>query len=377
MARIRLGLDLRLFGAYHSGLGRYAKELLDALVSHGHDLDIVVFVNANYADKQKLSSLGLEVIEAPYRPYSYEEQLYFPLQLSRAKLDLVHFLHFNVPLLYRAPYVVTIHDLIMHHFPWRVASQRSLPIFGLKHLGYRLSVRLAVSRAAAVIAVSHYTAEDILTYYPKVAPRLRVITEPTPMLDIGLSDNDNWNELAYNIRSPYILVVGNFYPHKNLQALLKAWRRLYPLFKRQLVIIGRPDAFAERLRSMAESLGLVNESLESPVRFLGFIEDHKLRQLYKKAEFFLTPSLMEGVGLSGLEALAVGTPVVSSPNGALPETYGRLARYIHVDNDEVMYRSLYRVLTEVQSLPRLGPYKSATTLQQVAAAFEECYRAVI
>ncbi|OGL87397.1 hypothetical protein A3I40_00140 [Candidatus Uhrbacteria bacterium RIFCSPLOWO2_02_FULL_48_12] len=374
MARIRLGLDLRLFGAYHSGLGRYAEELLNALVSYRHDLDIVVFVNANYANKQKLSSLGLEVREAPYRAYSWQEQWYFPRQLSGAKLDLMHFPHFNVPLMYRAPYVVTIHDLIMHHFPWRVASQRAWPVFWLKHLGYRLSVRQAVSRAAAVIAVSYYTAEDILTYYPKAAGRLRVITEPTPAFDVESSNNDNWNELAYNIKRPYILVVGNFYPHKNLQPLLRVWQRLYPLFKRQLVIVGRPDAFAEGLRALAKSLGLVSEDRESPVRFLGFIEDNELRQLYGQAEFFLTPSLMEGVGLPGLEALATGTPVVSSPNGALPETYGRLARYIGVDNDKVMYRALYKVLTEVQTLPRPRPYKSAMTLEQMAAALEDCYR---
>lgn len=370
--KIRLGLDLRLLGAQHSGLGRYAEELLAALLNYGRNLHIAAFVGADGAARQKLSASGVEIIEAPFRPYSLAEQLYFPRLLYRARLDLVHFPHFNVPLLYGGPYVVTIHDLIMHHFPWRVASQRALPVFWLKHLAYRFSVRRVISRARAVIAVSHYTAEDILTYYPKAYSRLRLIAEPTPALG-GVIADDKDIELAYNIKRPYILAVGNFYPHKNLQALLRAWQKLYPMFKRQLVIVGRLDAFANGLRSLAGSLGLINETQISPVRFLGFIEDNDLRQLYKNAEFYLVPSLLEGVGLPGLEALALGAPVVASANGALPETYGRLARYIPVDNAHVMYGALSKLLAETTARPRPMPYKSAMTLEQMAVALENCY----
>jgi glycosyltransferase involved in cell wall biosynthesis len=304
MARLRLGLDLRLYGAPHAGLGRYAEELLSALVRFGDDLEIVTFTRGDQATRAYLSGLGLEVIESPYRPYTWQEQWYLPRQLQRAHLDLVHFPHFNVPLRYRGAYVVTIHDLIMHHFPWRVASQRSASIFWAKYGIYRQAMRVVAARARAVIAVSHYTAEDLLTYYPRLRERLRIIPEPTPAFAAAPND-DKEKALAYNIRSPYILVVGSFYPHKNLRLLLRAWPRVYAVTKRQLVLAGRFDAFAERLMGEAKARALLSDAADSPVRFLGFVSDQDLIRLYQGADFYLNPSLLEGAGLPGLEAIAL------------------------------------------------------------------------
>src|SRR3989344_6094549 len=337
MAKFRLGIDLRLYGAEHSGLGRYSAEILDALLRYGHDLDIVGFVDSYSANKEKLAALGVAIIDAPYRPYSWQEQILLPSVIAKAKVDLVHFPHFNVPLTYGGPYVVTIHDLIMHHFPWRTTSQRVAPVFFMKHLAYRATVRRAINRARAVIAVSRYTAEDILTYYPQVAGRLKIILEPAPILGsqsdmkLGVSRDlkrsvpevvsgecrdDKDILLKYNIGRPYILIVGNLYPHKNTRTVKRVWQRLNPLAKRQLVIVGR------------------------------------------------------------LEALAMGTLVLSSPNGPLPEIYQNGATYIPVDNEEVMYRALYKIFNRQVNTTR-PEFKESYNLKDVATSLENCYYEVL
>ena len=182
--------------------------------------------------------------------------------------------------------------------------------------------------------------------------------------------------LKYNIGRPYILIVGNLYPHKNTRTVMRVWQRLYPLAKRQLVIVGRLDVFARRLYNEALTLGLVYDSGESPVRFLGFVGDHDLRQLYRMAEYYLNPSLLEGVGLTGLEALAMGTLVLSSPNGPLPEIYQNGATYIPVDNEEVMYRALYKIFNRQVNTTR-PEFKESYNLKDVATSLENCYYEVL
>ena len=407
---MRLGLDLRLYGSRQAGLGRYGEAVFNSLMEYGKSLEIVAFINTNYTDKNQFVGYGVETIDCPYRPYSWPEQLYFPAVLKKAGLDLVHFLHFNVPLYYSGPYVVTIHDLIMHHFPWRVTSRRSTAIFLLKHLAYRASMRIVVRRAKFVITVSQYTAEDILTFYPKLSARLRVIPEvatlfkyapvlargaesgfdspnniPKEIVSTGEVKHRSFNDfrsaadknilLSYNIRRPYVIMVGNFYPHKNISPVLKAWRRLYPIYGRQLVMIGKMDSFAARHYEEALRLGLMNQSTrDSAVSFLGAVSDEDLRALYKMAEYYLNTSLMEGVGLPCLEALECGTAVISSARGSLPETCGLGAVYIPVDNEEVIFSALKKIFKS-SSVKMQTNYKrqSSFTVKDMAALLQSVY----
>ena len=249
MAKIRLGLDVRLLGPRHSGLGRYNEEVLRALRDYCPEVEVVAFTDGSTASEKVVQELAVETHSLPYRPYSLAEQARLPAVLTAARLDLVHFPHFTVPVRYSGPYVVTIHDLILHHYPSRIASTRSAPFFWAKYATYRYVIRLALARARRVIAVSQFTAEDILTYYPRLQSRLVVVSEPVSSF-LKQSKPDKPAKLPYTIARPYVLVVGNFYPHKNIACLLRAWPEVYRKTGRQLVMVGRVDQFAARLQRL-------------------------------------------------------------------------------------------------------------------------------
>lgn len=370
MAALRLGLDARLLGAGRAGLGRYTEELLTALTRYGSNLEIVAFTDGSSESHAIVERFGIESHAAPYPPYSVAEQLKFPRMLSAARLDLVHFPHFNVPLGYREPYLVTIHDLILHYFPSRQASTRRALAYWIKYAAFRLAFRRVIVRAKRIIAVSNFTAEDLLTYYPWLCDRLRIVPEPIPSFT-KFSTPDKGEKLPYTVRSPYVLVVGNFYPHKNIRTLLEAWVSVHRETGCQLVLVGRDDTFAAELKRYTQAL--FTSADEGAVAWLGLVTDGQLTVLYRRAAYCLCPSLYEGVGLPGMEALALGTPTLSSPAAALPEIYGQSVTYVPIGRAQSLAAALILTLrsprprTETKLDERISSRRLALTLQSLYA----------
>ncbi len=360
MAKIRLGIDARLYGPEHSGIGRYTADLAAAIQQHlSQEIEIVAFTDGSESAERQLHKQGIRVIPAPFRVYSLAEQLWLPRILRSARCDLLHFPHYNVPLLAPTPYLVTIHDLLLHHFPSADASNLPQPLFWLKYLVYRFSMRRTLRRARAIIAVSNFTAKDIQQYYPRVASKVIVIPQADTTWNaenLELDDTDKNVSISYTNNQPFVLVVGNAYPHKNLSRLLEAWHALSnaPL----LLVVGRRDKFMVRLEKKAQTLNIMGR-----VKFLGFVPDSQLRQLYVQALFTICPSLFEGAGLPGLEALRLGGRVVSSRAASLPELYGEAATYIPVDSAAAMAQALAPILEHGLPPQRFQPPKRPASLE--------------
>lgn len=361
MAKLRLGLDLRLFGPKDAGLGRYSEEVLSALKHHASDIEVVAFVKNSSDGKTINQNFGVETTVAPFRFYSLAEQIKFPELIKKTKVDLMHFLHFNVPIFYRGLYVVTIHDLILHHFPSREATTLPSPVYWLKYLGYRFVFRRAVLGASQIIAVSQYTAEDLATFYPQTHNRINVISELSVFRSMR-PEADNNQKLFYNINKPYVLVVGNFYPHKNIKMLLKAWPEVYKQTKHQLILVGREDIFQRRLKNFTKDMSVL---------WLSSVSDNELFYLYKEAAACLNPSRYEGLGLPGLEALSLATSLISSSAAALPEAYDRQAIYIPIDNHVFMANAIIATIknnllkNKQKQSPEMDEEKIARAIKQV------------
>jgi len=276
-------------------------------------------------------------ILARYPWYSFSEQFWFPLLLLRFRLDLVHFPHFNVPFWYPKRFVVTIHDLILLRYPTLLNTTRSAFFYFIKFAAYRFVIACAIFRARHIIAVSHFTAQDILKHYPRARGKILVTYEAADPFCQFLSWQEEW--LIFNqlklldakqgempvkitraILKPYILYVGNAYPHKNLEAVLKA-SISFPAYR--FILVGKEDHFYARLKDMARKQGLKN------IIFTGFINDGVLNVLYRFAVCYVFPSLYEGFGLPPLEAMTRGLLVLSSNQGALPEILGEAVRYFN------------------------------------------------
>lgn len=328
-----IGIDARFFGPKAKGLGRYTQQLLSELAKLDRQNDYLVFLRAeDFADFQPPGPRFKKVL-ANYRWYSLGEQLLFPLALYRHKIDLMHFTHFNAPVLYARPYVITIHDLILRRFGTARGWFWGRARYWLKNLGYEAVIRIIVRRAKKIIAVSEYVKQDIIDSFGMAPEKIAVVYESGPAAtNYQPAAGDNRVLEKYQIKKPYLLYVGNAYPHKNLERLIESFKILQEKDQPdlQLVLVGGEDYFYRRLkRKNCDAAGVC---FGGGVIFTGFVPEADLGVLYNNAEVYVFPSLCEGFGLPPLEAMSYGLPVVASRATCLPEILGEAAHYFDATN---------------------------------------------
>lgn len=351
---MKIGIDARFYGPVGKGLGRYTQEVVDNIIKINDDFNYVVFLSPENFDEFTAPGDWVKKVKIACAWYSWSEQIIFPFYLWREKLDLLHFPHFNVPILTPGKFVVTIHDLILTHFPTIRATTRSRLIYRLKDLAYRLVIFSALHRAQRVITVSQFTRDDIISRFRIKAEKIIVTYEGVANLSKGrdslfVAKLDNQETLAqYHIPHNFLLYVGNAYPHKNLEILLKVFSRLHTEQPElRLVLVGKIDYFYERIQAVACSLNLWQRgNLNSPVIFPGYVADAQLEIFYTEARAYIFPSLYEGFGLPPLEAMAKGCPVVSSDRASLPEILGEAALYFKPDDENDMLKKIKTILAD-------------------------------
>ena len=328
----RVGIDARFYGTKNKGLGRYTKEVVDGVLALDRENEYVVFLKRDNWHEFKSDNPRVKKVLADIRWYTVAEQIRLPLILKREKLDLVHFPHFNVPLFYRGRFIVTIHDLILMRHPTQRASTLSPLVYKIKNFGYRIAIDSAAKRSAKIIAVSEFTGNDIAAKFRVNKDKIAMVYEGIARdLETGDRGNDKKVIFGYNIHRPYLLYVGNAYPHKNLEGLVRVFanlRQKHPDLK--LVLVGKEDYFYNRLKDYTRTV----KNGEFVV-FPGFVPDRELACLYRQALAYVFPSFFEGFGLPPLEAMAHSCPVASSNSTCLPEVLGQAAEYFdpHDEND--------------------------------------------
>jgi glycosyltransferase involved in cell wall biosynthesis len=318
---MRIGIDARFYNL-HGGLGRYVSELLHHLTTLPTDHQWYFFVPVGTTIDSLPANCQLIETDIPW--YGWREQVQLPRLLNKYRLDLMHFPHFNIPLLYNRPFVVTIHDLILLTQPDSAKATTLGPLrYQFKRCAYQLTLRRAVSKARAVIATSEHTKRDILKFFPRTK-------------NIAITyQASRWPVIRSTIeRRHQFLYVGNCYPHKNVDLLIRAFvifGKSRPEYS--LVIGSHADAF---FTSLKESTA--REYPQAAIIFLPDPSDEQVQELYQSSELYVFPSRYEGFGLPGLEAMAAGLPVVSSDCSCLPEIYGRAACYFQSDSQADLLR---------------------------------------
>jgi len=337
---MRIGIDARFFGPIGKGLGRYTEKLIENLERLDHENEYFVFLRKANFDDYKPQNSKFKKVLADYRWYSLSEQIKLPRLLKRYNLDLVHFPHFNVPLFYRGKFIVTIHDLILLHFPTVRSSTLSPFIFWLKFLLYRIVIKSAIYRSRKIIAVSEFTKKDILENYKKIPSEKILVTYEACDGDFLQSPYEDSKILErYGIIKPYVVYVGNAYPHKNLERLVLAFSDVSREKKNlKLALVGNEDYFYRRIKNLVKDKKIEN------IVFAGYVPDHDLDTVYFNAELFVWPSLYEGFGLPPLEAMAGGIPVVSSNHPCMKEILGRSAYYFNGRKKEEIAEAIKKVL---------------------------------
>ncbi len=172
---MRIGIDARFWG-FKVGIGRYTEKLIEHLEKNDNQNDYFIFLRKQGLDSYHPTNKRFYKMPADNRWYSFKEQILFPRQLYKQKLDLVHFLHFNVPLLYFGKFVVTVHDLTQRSMT-KSASKLSWPFFLFKKAAYRLVIWSAFKRAEKIIAISDFTKRQIIKYYKTNPDKITVVYE--------------------------------------------------------------------------------------------------------------------------------------------------------------------------------------------------------
>lgn len=319
------------------GLGRYVEQMVTHLARLPSDHRFVLFLKRENFDACKIENPRFEKRLVDVHWYTFEEQRRMPGIVDRERLDLMHYPHWNIPLASRTPFVVTIHDLILLEEPRSAKISTHHPlVLSAKFAAYRLVLSQALHRAKRVIAVSEYCRASIRRFFPNVPDaKITMIHEGvTPIA------TDASAPLPPGMREPYLLRVGNFYPHKNVDGLLRAFVEMHRARPDlQLVLAGADDVFFTRMQTYAKSLALPPES----VVFVGRPDDTVLGALYAHALIAVTPARIEGFGLPPLEAMSAGVATAVSRSGSLPEVCGAASVYFDANNEAEMARVLVKL----------------------------------
>jgi glycosyltransferase involved in cell wall biosynthesis len=325
-----------MYSSSFTGIGRYTYELVKGLVretiKNQKNNHFVLFFNepqfaefdseglikevADQLDKKAVRLPKIKKVLVNARHYSFREQWHFYRLLKREKLDTVHFPHFNVPILYRRPYTVTIHDMTLSFFPGKKMRK------WYHRLAYHLTIKNAVFSAKKIIAVSEHTKKDIVKHC-KVDPDKIVTIYNGVNKDFTLIDDASGFQKTLNkheIKGQFLLYTGVWRSHKNLTTLIEAMAILKDkhALDYRLVITGKEDPNYPEVKEAVEKFSLKND-----VIFTGLVSEEELITLYNAAFIYTFPSFYEGFGLPPLEAMKCGTPVVVSEASCLPEVCGR------------------------------------------------------
>ena len=338
---LHIAIDARRIRDF--GIGTYIRSLVHALASI--DTRNRYTLVSGPGEVRTLAGLPENFHTAIYHKddHSIPDHLLFPLFLRGFSPDLVHIPLNRVPLLMVRPYVVTIHDMANLFFEdesgWRMRLRR-------------FRFRRGLVRANRVIAVSEATRRDVQNLMGVPPNRIRrVYNAPDPEFAraSGPPPEEKQRILErYQINYPYLLYAGNIRRHKNVPRLVEAFAVVreqlagHPMYHDlRLVIIGDTISQYPEVRQ-----AVIKSKMEHEVRFLGFVPFDTLRCFYESAAAFVFPSRYEGFGLPPLEAMACGTPVVTSNISSLPEVVGDAAVLVKPENVFDIARGIREVLLD-------------------------------
>ena len=313
---MRIGIDARLSGSKHAGIGRYTENLITELLKNTSRDTYVCFFNdqeqAQSVLKSQLENKNVSVVLTPVRHYTVAEQLQLPKLFSAHNLDLLHVPHFNIPILYTGKLIVTIHDLLWHEYKGGSVTTLSPIKYLFKYFFYRLVTRLAVTKAQKILVPAQTIKDTVIRFYPKTADKIVItkegahIANPKQLTDVPK-------------RRKTLLYVGSLYPHKNVKLILQALPSL-PNYK--LLIVGSRNIFQERIQAYSKY-----KNIEERVEFLGYVPDSELAELYQSVSALVQPSFSEGFGLTGVEAMSFGASILASDIPIFKEIYQDVAYY--------------------------------------------------
>jgi glycosyltransferase involved in cell wall biosynthesis len=333
---MRIAIDARKLRDF--GIGTYIRNILAELSRLDQTTEYVVICRPSDVDAQRMLGPNFRMVPEAAPPYSISEQIRIPLCLRRERANLVHEPHYVLPAATPCRSVVTIHDCIHLMFPQYLPNR-------LAYVYAKAAMWTATRKATRILTVSEASKRDILRFFDIPPEKVSVIYNAIDARFLGPADQNRMELVRqrYQLDHPFVLYVGNIKRHKNVERLIDAFARARPACPDdlRLIIIGDEISKYPALRQAVH-----RHRLDKYVRFLGFQPHETLAAFYRLARAFVFPSLYEGFGLPPLEAMACGTPVVTSNVSSLPEIAGDAALLVDPYDVDAIADGIERAVTD-------------------------------
>lgn len=372
---MRIGIDARLYSPRFGGIGRYTQELIDHLARIDQQNEYLLFFNEEDYSQYLAPNARFGKRRVTAKKDTLQEQTAFVKDLHREQLDIMHFTNLDVPVLYKKPMIVTVHNLSSIKFP--ESSKQGF----FQKIQNSMMMNNILANARRFITVSQTVKEEAIKLLGAPVDRIRIINK-------GISDgflSSVYDEklldalkIRLGIDKPYLLTVGFWRSYSNLINLIRA----YNLFRNryntnnQLVIVGKPDGQEEAIRQVITELGL-----GSHVILVGYVDERDLPLLYRGAQLYINPALDDGFGSTVLEAMACGLPVISSNAGSVAEICGSdNAVYFDAQDITNMAEAMHHLFDDEKLSAELGQrgvdQAKAYTWEATAEGTMQVYREV-
>jgi glycosyltransferase involved in cell wall biosynthesis len=293
--------------------GRYIDKLIEHMDKLEPQHQIIVLTHAERTEFFANAAPNFVIVQTPFKEFSFDEQIGFLRQLRGLKADLVHFGMVQQPVMYHGDTITTMHDLTTARF---TNPDKNPVVFKMKQLVYKWVNKTAARKSAAIITPTQFVKDDVAQFAGINPEKITVTYEAADFI------NDAPEAIPGLEGKQFIMYLGRPTPHKNLARLIDAFKELQQSHPDlHLVLAGKKDANYRRHEARVAAEQITN------ITFTDFISEGQLRWLYQNCAAYIFPSLSEGFGLPGLEAMVHGAPVVSSNATCLPEVYGDAAHY--------------------------------------------------
>ncbi len=343
MPCVKIAIDIRRMTEF--GVGTYIRNVVRSLGRLDHQTKYFLIGSPDKVKEIGPLPANFHTVPLAEPELSLKSFMEFRTTVKRLECDLVHIPNlFSIPRSLPCPYVMTVHDLL-EHLSW---TQRQIALLGSLHFQMTKHV---LRGAARIFAVSNFTKIEVEKLFGIPAGRIEVVYNAIDERFLhGHATTAERQLIAerYQVTYPFLLYAGRISPHKNVVRMIEAFSALKTELEKdhafpdlKLIIIGDDVSGNPDLRRTVVRSGVQND-----VRFLGFVPIEVLRTFYDQAKIFVFPSLYEGFGLPPLEAMAHGTPVVTSNVSSLPEVVGNAAVLVHPENVFEIMRALHRVLLD-------------------------------
>jgi glycosyltransferase involved in cell wall biosynthesis len=323
---MKIGIDAMLLSGTFSGVEQYILNVCRAFPQSESDLSVTVFAPRGFKDEKVTSNNSVKIENALISGKSrtvriFWEQFWLPFKVFSYKFDLMHFPGYIHPYVKGIPTVLTVHDIIAITAPELCKKTNKYY--------YQKFLKRSVNRATRIITPTDRVKEELWRFFKKPKAQIDVIPMGTDMVELCPIVNVPVRE-KYGIgKEPYVLFVGNIEPKKGVWLLIKGVfaALMHKNLPHKLVIAGQRAWKSKHVFKLINELG---ESFKERVIFTGYIEREDICALYKEAELFVFPSLLEGFGIPPLEAMSCGTPVLVSSEPSLSETYTGSAHFFKI-----------------------------------------------